>query len=431
MSEIDEFSTEVKLHKVLRFKPKKPEPILNWPEVTKEGLPKRSYANARAAINALGLSLSYDDFHDRLLIKGPQAWASGELSDAAEGFLRQAILDEFEFDPGKDAIADAAKQLCMEGRFHPIIQYLDSAQWDGTPRVGNWLSTYLGAEQSDLHSAMGRLTLIAAVRRIRQPGCKFDHILTLEGPEGSMKSTAIATLAGADNFSDQAILSSSEKEQQELVRGVWLYEVAELNGMRKAEVGKIKAFASRTTDRARPAYGRRRVDVPRSCVFIGTTNEDSYLQSQTGNRRFWPVQTGFIDIPALKADRDQLWAEAAAMEAQGESLMLPQELWAAAAEAQERRRTHDVFEDVLETVKGTIFTISGEEIERITTTEVLAYIKLHLGNIPQGGAQSIGPAMRRHGWEGPKMLKPPGARGYSRRKVQENTATPATPQLLA
>jgi hypothetical protein len=120
------------------------------------------------------------------------------------------------------------------------------------------------------------------------------------------------------------------------------------------------------------------------------------------------------------------------MEAQGESLMLPQELWAAAAEVQEQRRTHDVFEDVLETVKGTIFTISGEEIERITTMEVLAYIKLHLGNIsPQGVAQTIRPAMRRHGWEGPKMLKPPGARGYSRRKVQENTATPATPQLLA
>ena len=123
--------------KVVPLKPRrqeKPAPSLNWPEVTREGLPKRSYANARAAINALGLFLSYDDFHDRLLIKGPQAWASGELSDAAEGFLRKAILDKFEFDPGKDAISDAAKQLCMEAA--SIQSFNISTARSGTGRPG-------------------------------------------------------------------------------------------------------------------------------------------------------------------------------------------------------------------------------------------------------------------------------------------------------
>ncbi len=261
-----------------------------WPDVTEDGIPKRTYSNARAAIMALGVDCSYDLFHDRMIVSGHliNEWA-GELSDDATIMLRQIIIDTFGFDPGKEAIADAATELCLEGRFDPIIDYLDGLKWDRTSRLDTWLTTYLGAEASALTQAIGRLTLIAAVRRVKQRGCKFDHILTLEGDEGKMKSTSILALAGVENFSDQTILTASDKEQQELVRGVWIFEIADLAGMRRAEVEKIKAFASRTHDRARPAYGRRRVDAPRRCIFIATTNEDEYLQSQTGNRRFWPV----------------------------------------------------------------------------------------------------------------------------------------------
>ena len=264
-----------------------------WPDVTEEGDPKRTYSNARAAITALGVACSYDVFHDRMLVAGHpiNEWA-GELSDAVNVMLRQIIIDQFGFDPGKDNISDAATELCLENRFDPIVDYLAGLKWDGTPRLDQWLTTYLGAEDLDLNQAIGRLTLVAAVRRARKPGSKFDHILTLEGVEGTMKSTSIVTLAGIENFSDQTILTASDKEQQELVRGTWIFEIADLAGMRRAEVEKIKAFASRTHDRARPAYGRRRVDAPRRCIFIATTNEDEYLQSQTGNRRFWPVKTG-------------------------------------------------------------------------------------------------------------------------------------------
>jgi predicted P-loop ATPase len=120
------------------------------------------------------------------------------------------------------------------------------------------LIDYMGAEDTALHRTFGRLLLVAAVRRVRQPGCKFDQIGVLEGPEGTGKSKALETIAGRENFSDQTILSQSDKEQQELLRGVWIYEIAELAGMRRSEVEKQKAFASRTHDRARPAYGRRR-----------------------------------------------------------------------------------------------------------------------------------------------------------------------------
>ena len=106
------------------------------------------------------------------------------------------------------------------------------------------------------------------------PGCKFDQIIVLEGPEGINKSTAIRVLAGDDNFSDQSIIGADAKEVQEQLDGIWMHENADLAGMRKAEVEKVKAFARRQVDRARPAYGRVREDRPRRSIEWGTTNDD-------------------------------------------------------------------------------------------------------------------------------------------------------------
>ena len=111
--------------------------------------------------------------------------------------------------------------------------------------------------------------------------------------------------------------------------------------MKKADVEQVKAFASRKVDRARPAYGRFRVDRPRRTIFFATTNDNEYLKSETGNRRFWPVVTSRIDLAALAQDRDQLWAEAAACEARGDSIVLPERLWKAAGDEQENRLQGD------------------------------------------------------------------------------------------
>jgi hypothetical protein len=283
-----------------------------WPDLGKGGKPSASCANARAAIQALRIECRYDVFHDRKLVGGHaiEQWA-GELSDDACQMLRVIIKETFGFDPGKENTSNAAVQLCLQQRFDPVFDYLASLQWDRTRRVDQWMTTYLGAEASDLNRAIGRLALVAAVRRARQPGCKFDQIIVLEGVEGTGKSTAIVDLAGKDNFSDQTIIGLDDRQQQEAMRGVWLYEIADLAGMSKADVDRTKAFASRVSDRARPAYGRHRIEQPRRCVFFATTNNTEYLKSQTGNRRFWPVKTSKIDIQGLRRDRDQLWAEAA------------------------------------------------------------------------------------------------------------------------
>jgi len=396
----------------------------DFPDVSATGTIKPTCANARVAIGKLGISCQYDEFHDKLLIGGQRIGQhAGELSDHACVYLRKLIDEEFGFDPGREKMFDACLQLCLQARFDPIVDYLDRLEWDGIERVDEWLSTYLGAEDTKLNRAIGRIALIAQVRRARSPGCKFDQIIVLESPEGELKSTALLTLAGgAENFSDQTILGQGDKEQQELLRGVWLYEIADLSNIRKAEVEHVKAFASRTHDRARPAYGRVRIDLPRRGVVWATTNNSEYLKSQTGNRRFWPVTVAAIrpvDIASLGRDRDQLFAEAVASEFAGASIVLPKELWAAAAVEQDQRREADPWEDILRSTKGAFI----QDEERILSQELLA---VHIGITHERQTnhdlKRIGDCMRNLGWNGPKQMRiaDKSGRGYWKLSGAEN-----------
>jgi predicted P-loop ATPase len=236
----------------------------------------------------------------------------------------------------------------------------------------------------------------------------------MESPEGHLKSTALSVLAGAaDNFSDQTILGRDDKEQQELLRGKWIFEIADLTNIRRAEVEHVKAFASRTHDRARPAYGRATIELPRRCVIWATTNNSEYLKSQTGNRRFWPFAVGTIDIESLKRDRDQLLAEAAALDDAGMSIGLPKELWAAAAVEQEQRREADPWEDILRNVAGeSVPDVSGKLEERILTHDLLE-TRLEIPRERQSNQQlkRIGDCMRLLGWRGPRLMRVGSKRG--------------------
>jgi predicted P-loop ATPase len=203
----------------------------------------------------------------------------------------------------------------------------------------------------------------------------------LESPEGELKSSALAALAGGpESFSDQTILGRGDREQQEMLRGVWVYEIADLSNIRKAEAEDVKAFASRTHDRARPAYGRCRIDLPRRGVIWATTNNAEYLKSQTGNRRFWPIPVAVvrpIDLDSLLRDRDQLSAEACRLEVEDASIVLHKALWAAAGEEQEQRREADPWEDVFRSVKGIVCpNEEGGLEERVHTQELLLKLGL-------------------------------------------------------
>lgn len=400
-----------------------PGPFLDL--VGKTSIPDKTMMNARAGITRLGISCRYDVFHDRRLIAGVELSSGvGEISDDMALAVRALIRQNFKFDPGKEATWDALNLLCRENSFHPIRDYLDGLKWDGKPRVGTWLVDYMKAPDTEFVRAVSDLTLIASVRRIRKPGTKFDYMTVLESPEGMNKSRALAVLYGADNFTDQAVLGASDKEIMENLRGRWCHESADLAHLRRAEIEKVKAQLSRQTDRARPAYGRALIDVPRSVVQWGSTNDQQYLRSQTGNRRFFPITVGRIDIAALERDRDQLWAEANCLESLGTDIMLPERLWVAAGIEQAERTEADPWADAVAD-----FTIDPKEVgksdyeitageERITSNYLMsAVLGIPVDKRTAETGKRLGLVMRGLGWQGPKVIKISGrpARGYARK----------------
>jgi predicted P-loop ATPase len=273
---------------------------------------------------------------------------------AADWLQRNGILVDL------NTAAQAAQTVAKDRSFHPVRQYLKSVHWDGVQRLDRWLSTYLGAEDTDYSRAVGARWMISAVARIYRPGVKADCCLILEGPQGSKKSTALKTLAGSYFTDELADLGSKDSALQ--TRGVWIIELSELDTLSRSEVSRIKAFMSRTTDRFRPPYGKRLIESPRQCVFAGTVNHSSYLRDDTGARRFWPIACGAIHIAALARDRDQLWAEAKARYDQGGVWWLETpELVSVAAQEQADRFESDPWEEILAGWLGSRISVSISE----------------------------------------------------------------------
>lgn len=211
-------------------------------------------------------------------------------------------------------VDDALALEFEKKKFHPIREYICAQKWDGIPRVNTLLIDYFGAEDNAYTRAAIRKMLCAAVARVFEPGVKFDTALILVGEQGTYKSTFVKKL-GMEWFSD-TFTTVQGKESFEQIQGAWLIEMAELSGLKKAEVESIKHYISKREDMFRPAYGRTVETYKRQCVFFGTTNNKDFLRDPTGNRRFMPIDvrpeyaTKSVNDDLTQDEVNQIWAEA-------------------------------------------------------------------------------------------------------------------------
>ncbi|MFA6315597.1 MAG: virulence-associated E family protein, partial [Candidatus Paceibacterota bacterium] len=289
----------------------------------------KSQENIRRAIELLGHELSYNEFAAQMLIKGTHDTAPRPLEDPQWKALYLEIDREYRFQPPLEFFKMVIEDTAWQHSFHPVKQYLDALVWDQKPRLDTWLIRCAGVEDTLYTRAISAIMLIAAVRRIRQPGCKYDEMVVWESHQGADKSSAAQALCpNPDWFSDDLRLNLHAQELIEATLGKWIVEASDLAGKRKTEIEQLKAMLSRQVDGpARMAYAHFPVERPRHFILIGTTNSSAYLTDSTGGRRFWPMTVQRFNIALIKQHRDQLWAEATAREAQGESIRLREELW--------------------------------------------------------------------------------------------------------
>lgn len=285
--------------------------------VNKAGQAVSSYKNIELILSndpKLKGLFAFDQFARRAVLTRSVSWRGDgealELTDADDAAIR-AYLDKTYGITGKDKIWDCTLLESRKHRFHPVKDYLESLHWDGVARAETLLIDCFGCEDCAYVRQVTYKTLLAAVSRIYEPGCQWDCMLTLKGPQGVGKSTFFRKLAKGW-FSD-SVKDIRGKDALEGLHGVWIVEMGELAAMRKADAEAIKSFLSSRTDRFRVAYGRRSENFPRQCIFTATTNEAEFLRDRTGNRRFWVVEIPKGRTPKVDVfndfDPDPIWAE--------------------------------------------------------------------------------------------------------------------------
>lgn len=257
----------------------------------------------------------YDDFRSLFEIKHYDrarrpGWQPLEDSDILDTQSTIASTLDFFQKVGKDMVYDAIIKVSKENTYDSARDYIKSIKWDEIPRLSSWLTHTYGTPDDIYHQAVGSNWLKGLVKRICEPGCKFDYVLVLEGEQGVRKSTSLAVLGG--DWHVETTMSTDNKDFFMQFQGKAIIEFSEGETLNRTEVKRMKAIITMQSDKYRPPYGRVSVDFPRRCVFAMTTNQAEYLKDETGNRRWLPVAVCLpqANTEWLQENREQLLAEA-------------------------------------------------------------------------------------------------------------------------
>ncbi len=291
----------------------------------------------------LAKAVRYDEFGRKLVVSKDLPWRPASFSsswrDEDDSCLRNYLSLRYQLN-GRFAIDDSLSQITLQNRFHPVRDWLDAigTQWDGVRRVDSLLVDYLGADNTEYVRAVTRYVLMAAVKRIYEPGCKFDEMMVLSGAQGIGKTLILSKLGGewfSNSFKDV-----ENKDSWQSMTGKWLIEIGELRAKKRSDEDAMKNFLSKTEDIYRPAYGRYVQSFPRQCVFIGTVNDDEFLHDATGGRRYLPIECKGVEHGAKVAEMSQetikqIWAEVFLLYKSGLKVRLPETVMAKAEEIRE------------------------------------------------------------------------------------------------
>lgn len=360
--------------------------------------------------------IAYDSFSSKIrkLKTPPYGGAPGDWSDLDDVRVTLWLADVYGLCVKSATVLEAVNAVAHDNAFHPVRQFLDGLAWDGTPRLEQWLQNHLGVADSEYARRVGKRWMVSAVARVFSPGCKADSVLILEGLQGAGKSTSMAVLGG-EWFMDTPF-NLGDKDGYQAIRGKWIVELGELDAFNKAESTRAKQFFSASVDTYRESYGRRVLDVPRQCVFVGTTNQDEYLKDDTGNRRYWPVTCTRVDIEGLRASREQLWAEAVAAYRAGDVWWVERDEAELFAAEQDKRYQADMWEEPI------IHYLMHQHIGDAVTGAHILEKALNIDPSHWGKPEQmrVGKIMHRLKW--PRRRKgsgPGGVRGYEYQKPND------------
>ncbi len=341
--------------------------------------------------------------------EAPYGAGPGEITDV-DGTEIAAWLgdpDHYGLSVSSDRVLEAVEAVAMRRRFHPVLEYLEGLTWDGVSRLEHMMPDHFGTVRDEYTAAVGTNWLVSAVARVRRPGCKVDEMVILEGGQGLGKSSAVRTLCGEEWFAEM-LESPQNKDFFQNLQGRWIIEIPELGAFNKADRNKIKSAVSAQDDTFRPSYGRYAKKFLRQCIFVGTTNDDTYLKDETGARRFMPVLCTEINLDGLRAQRDQLWAEADALYKAGHPYWkFPEQ----AAREQEARYDADAWEDpIVQWLDGraredsypphygTIVDVDRPVKATITSDVMVHALGIEIGKHSKPDQMRVGAIMRRLGW---------------------------------